>query len=72
MSGWADWRLMSCVLTAFEEVGLPIDTTRIRYLTSLPPFLARSMMLVTPVVSFVLDYSLKVSSRSQVAVKVRR
>ncbi|BGO92062.1 hypothetical protein NBRC10512_000793 [Rhodotorula toruloides] len=44
---------------AFEEVGLPIDTTRIRYLTSLRPFLARSMMLVTPVVCFVLDYSLK-------------
>ncbi|BGP40805.1 8-oxo-dGTP diphosphatase [Rhodotorula kratochvilovae] len=44
---------------AFEEVGLPIDTTRIRYLTSLPPFLARSMVLVTPVVCFVLDYSLK-------------
>ncbi|BGP32745.1 8-oxo-dGTP diphosphatase [Rhodotorula toruloides] len=44
---------------AFEEVGLPVDTTRIRYLTSLPPFLARSMMLVTPVVCFVLDYSLK-------------
>ncbi|GAA5896449.1 hypothetical protein JCM6882_001016 [Rhodosporidiobolus microsporus] len=44
---------------AFEEVGLPIDTTRIRYLTALPPFLARSMMLVTPIVCFVLDYSLK-------------
>ncbi|GAA5826453.1 hypothetical protein JCM11251_002378 [Rhodosporidiobolus azoricus] len=44
---------------AFEEVGLPIDTTRIRYLTTLPPFLARSMMLVTPIVCFVLDYSLK-------------
>ncbi|GAA6003044.1 hypothetical protein JCM10207_001960 [Rhodosporidiobolus poonsookiae] len=44
---------------AFEEIGLPIDTTRIRYLTALPPFLARSMMLVTPIVCFVLDYSLK-------------
>ncbi|KWU41324.1 hypothetical protein RHOSPDRAFT_23217 [Rhodotorula sp. JG-1b] len=44
---------------AFEEVGLPIDTTRIRYLTTLPPFLARSMMLVTPVVCFNLDYSIR-------------
>ncbi|GJN91155.1 hypothetical protein Rhopal_004173-T1 [Rhodotorula paludigena] len=44
---------------AYEEVGIPIDTTRIRYLTALPPFLARSMMLVTPIVCFVLDYSLK-------------
>lgn len=51
--------LMSSV-TAFEEVGLPIDTTRIRYLTTLPPFLARSMMLVTPVVCFNLDYSIRV------------
>lgn len=47
--------------SAFEEVGLPIDTTRIRYLTALPPFLARSMMLVTPVVCFNLDYSLRAS-----------
>lgn len=45
---------------AFEEIGLPIDTTRIRYLTTLPPFLARSMMLVTPVVCLNLDYSLRV------------
>ncbi|GAA5924017.1 hypothetical protein JCM3775_005574 [Rhodotorula graminis] len=44
---------------AFEEIGLPIDTTRIRYLTALPPFLARSMMLVTPVVCLLLDYTLK-------------
>ncbi|GAA6043602.1 hypothetical protein JCM8097_008282 [Rhodosporidiobolus ruineniae] len=44
---------------AFEEIGLPIDTTRIRYLTALPPFLARSMMLITPIVCFVLDYSLR-------------
>ncbi|GAA5878532.1 hypothetical protein JCM1840_005540 [Sporobolomyces johnsonii] len=44
---------------AFEEVGIPIDTTRIRYLTTLPPFLTRSLVLVTPVVCFVLDYSLK-------------
>ncbi|GAA5933041.1 hypothetical protein JCM1841_003224 [Sporobolomyces salmonicolor] len=44
---------------AFEEVGIPIDTTRIRYLTALPPFLVRSLTLVTPVVCFILDYSLK-------------
>ncbi|GAA5971141.1 hypothetical protein JCM11641_004159 [Rhodosporidiobolus odoratus] len=44
---------------AFEEIGLPIDTTQQRYLTALPPFLARSTMLVTPIVCFVLDYSLK-------------
>ncbi|GAA5964981.1 hypothetical protein JCM3765_004815 [Sporobolomyces pararoseus] len=44
---------------AWEEVGIPIDTTRIRYLTTLPPFLMRNLSLVTPVVVFILDYSLK-------------
>ncbi|GAA5905802.1 NUDIX hydrolase [Sporobolomyces salmoneus] len=44
---------------AWEEVGVPIDTTRIRYLTTLPPFLMRNLSLVTPVVVFILDYSLK-------------
>ncbi|GAA5936481.1 NUDIX hydrolase [Sporobolomyces koalae] len=44
---------------AWEEVGIPIDTTRIRYLTTLPPFLMRNLSLVTPVVVLILDYSLK-------------
>ncbi|GAA5848802.1 hypothetical protein JCM5353_004252 [Sporobolomyces roseus] len=44
---------------AFEEVGLPIDTTRIRYLCTLPPLLMRNLTLVTPVVVLILDYSLK-------------
>ncbi|GAA6012905.1 hypothetical protein JCM11491_006220 [Sporobolomyces phaffii] len=44
---------------AWEEVGIPVDTTRIRYLTTLPPFLMRNLSLVTPVVVLILDYSLK-------------
>ncbi|SGY99254.1 BQ5605_C034g11276 [Microbotryum silenes-dioicae] len=44
---------------AFEEVGLPYNTEKIRYLTTLPPYLARNLLLVTPVVVFVIDYSLK-------------
>lgn len=47
---------------AFEEVGLPADPEKVRYLTTLPPFLSRSLLLVTPVVCFVLDTTLKVSS----------
>ncbi|GAA6063378.1 hypothetical protein JCM10212_000317 [Sporobolomyces blumeae] len=44
---------------AWEEVGIPIDTTRIRYLTTLPPFLMRNLTLVSPVICLILDYSLK-------------
>ncbi|SCZ90274.1 BZ3500_MvSof-1268-A1-R1_Chr9g10773 [Microbotryum saponariae] len=44
---------------AFEEVGLPYNAEKIRYLTTLPPYLARNLLLVTPVVVFVIDYSLK-------------
>ena len=47
---------------AFEEVGLPLETNAVRYLTTLPPFLSRSLLLVTPVVVFILDSSLKASS----------
>lgn len=47
--------------SAFEELGLPINPETIRYLTTLPPILTRAMLLVTAVVVFVLDYSLKVS-----------
>ncbi|KAM0745936.1 hypothetical protein T439DRAFT_330292 [Meredithblackwellia eburnea MCA 4105] len=44
---------------AFEEVGLPTNPECVRYLTSLPPFLSRSLLLVTPVVVFILDASLR-------------
>lgn len=44
---------------AFEEIGLPTNPNSVRYLTSLAPFLARSLLLVTPVVVFILDSSLK-------------
>ncbi|KAK4057275.1 8-oxo-dGTP diphosphatase [Microbotryomycetes sp. JL221] len=44
---------------AFEEIGLPPNPNVVRYLTTLPPFLARSLLLVTPVVVFILDSSLK-------------
>ncbi|SCV70036.1 BQ2448_1430 [Microbotryum intermedium] len=44
---------------AFEEIGLPYNAEKIRYLCTLPPYLARNLLLVTPVVVFVIDYSLK-------------
>jgi hypothetical protein len=47
---------------AFEEIGLPMDSARARYLTTLPPFLTRSHLIVTPVVVFILDPLIKVRS----------
>ncbi|GAA96223.1 uncharacterized protein L969DRAFT_91673 [Mixia osmundae IAM 14324] len=44
---------------AFEEIGLPVNTHSVRYLTSLRPFLTRSCLIVTPVVVFVLDSSIQ-------------
>lgn len=46
---------------AFEEIGLPLSDNAVRYITCLPPFLARSLLVVTPVVFLILDYTLKVS-----------
>jgi hypothetical protein len=45
---------------AFEEIGLPMEPERVRYLTTLPPFLTRSHLIVTPVVVFILDPLIKV------------
>lgn len=45
---------------AFEEIGLPMQRSSVRHLCNLPPFLARSApLLVTPVVCFILDPTLK-------------
>lgn len=45
---------------AFEEIGLPISSESVRHLCNLPPFLSRSApLLVTPVVCFLLDATLK-------------
>lgn len=44
---------------AFEEVGLPTNTEAIKYLCSLRPFLSRALLLVTPIVVFIVDYSLE-------------
>ena len=43
-----------------EEVGLPIDKHRVRYLTTLAPTISRAGLLITPIVAFVLDYSIQV------------
>ena len=40
---------------ALEEIGLPTDNQRVRYLCSLRPFLARTNLIVTPVVCFIMD-----------------
>lgn len=45
---------------AFEEIGLPLDKSKILFLCSLEPFLSSNDMLVTPIVVLVLDRSLKV------------
>ena len=45
---------------AFEEIGLPISRESVRHLCNLPPFLSRSApLLVTPVICFLLDATLK-------------
>jgi len=45
---------------AFEEIGIPTSTDSVRHLCNLPPFLSRSSpLLVTPVVCFLLDPTLK-------------
>lgn len=45
---------------AFEEIGLPISRDSVRHMCTLPPFLSRtSPLLVTPIVCFLLDPSLK-------------
>lgn len=45
---------------AFEEVGLPTSKESVRHLCNLPPFLSRNApLLVTPVVCFLLDATLK-------------
>ncbi|GJJ11070.1 hypothetical protein Clacol_005301 [Clathrus columnatus] len=44
---------------AFEEIGLPLDKSKVPLLCSLEPFLSGNHMLVTPVVVLVLDKSLR-------------
>ncbi|QRW17114.1 NUDIX family hydrolase [Rhizoctonia solani] len=44
---------------AFEEVGLPIDKRRIKFLCTLEPFLSGNSLIVTPVVVLIKDQSLK-------------
>ncbi|KAG8763462.1 hypothetical protein FRC15_007991 [Serendipita sp. 397] len=44
---------------AFEEIGLPIDRRRVPLLCILPPFLARSHLIVTPVVVLITDPTLR-------------
>jgi coenzyme A diphosphatase NUDT7 len=45
---------------AYEEIGLPMEAEKVRHLCNLPPFLARSApLLVTPVVCYILDPTLK-------------
>ncbi|TXT13122.1 hypothetical protein VHUM_01523 [Vanrija humicola] len=40
---------------AYEEIGLPIDTEKVRCLTLLDPFVAGNQLIVTPVVFLVTD-----------------
>lgn len=49
------------LLEAFEEVGLPPSPTIVKYLTTLRPFVARSLQLVTPIVCLILDHNLQVN-----------
>lgn len=45
---------------AYEEIGLPMSTESVRHLCNLPPFLSRANpLLVTPVVCFLLDPTVK-------------
>ena len=44
---------------AFEEIGLPQDKTRIPFLCTLEPFLARNRLVVTPVVVLITDQTLR-------------
>lgn len=51
---------------AFEEIGLPRDKRRVPLLCILPPFLARSHLIVTPVVVLITDPTLRVGDLSSI------
>lgn len=56
-------RIMS--MTAFEEIGLPMNFDTVRLLTILEPVLSPNDLLVTPVVVFLTDsYSYNVCALS--------
>ena len=48
-----------------EEVGLPMDKERVRFLTKLAPTVGRAGLLITPIVAVVLDHSIQVSNRDR-------
>ncbi|TCD68643.1 hypothetical protein EIP91_010298 [Steccherinum ochraceum] len=44
---------------AFEEIGLPMDRSKVPFLCTLEPFLAGNQLIVTPVVVLVLDKTIR-------------